>query len=116
MTSAGPLIASRVLVTGLVSGSEFERFVDGLASELGLSGRVGEGLRGLEIHVEGGERRCSAFLGRLRREAPEEVLITGIQVARCAPVGMREFVSDAPAPAAGVRPALRPDLAVSPTA
>lgn len=112
MTAAGPLIASRVLVTGLVSGSGFERFVDGLASELGLSGRVGEGVGGLEIHVEGGERRCSAFLGRLRREAPEEVRITGIQVARCAPVGMREFVSDAPSPAAGARLALRPDLAI----
>ena len=110
MTATGPLIASRVLVTGSVPG--FERFVDGLASELGLSGRVGEGVRGLEIHVEGGERRCSAFLGRLRREAPEEVRITGIQVARCAPVGLRKFVSDAPSPPAGARLALRPDLAI----
>lgn len=111
MTPTGPLIASRVLVMGSVAGSGFERFVDGLASELGLSGRVGRGLRGVEIHVEGGELRCSAFLGRLRREAPREVRITGIQVARCAPVGMREFKSGSPATGFGARPALRPDTA-----
>lgn len=112
MTPPGPLIASRVLVMGSVAGSGFERFVDGLASELGLSGRVGQGLRGVEILVEGGELRCSAFLGRLRREAPQEARITGIQVARCAPVGMREFTSVSLAADAGARPALHPDTAV----
>ncbi|MEE2938964.1 MAG: Sua5/YciO/YrdC/YwlC family protein [Planctomycetota bacterium] len=99
-------------MTGPVAGSGFERFVDGLASELGLSGRVGQGQRGVEIHVEGGEHRCSAFLGRLRRDAPEEARITGIQVTRCAPVGMREFTSAPPATEAGARLALQPDLAI----
>ena len=66
MTPTGPLIASRVLVMGSVAGSGFERFVDGLASELGLSGRVGQGLRGVEIHVEGG----APLLGVPRPAAP----------------------------------------------
>ncbi|MEC8513155.1 MAG: Sua5/YciO/YrdC/YwlC family protein [Planctomycetota bacterium] len=112
MTPTGPLVASRVLVTGSIAGSGFESFVDGLASELGLSGRVGQGLRGVEIHVEGGELRCSAFLGRLRREAPQEARITGIQVTRCAPIGMQEFKSGSVATEVGAPLALQPDAAV----
>lgn len=59
-----------VRVTGVVQGVGFRPFVHRLATELALVGHVGNDAAGVFAEVEGPEEAVSAWLDRLRSEAP----------------------------------------------
>ncbi len=78
---AGVVARQRVQVTGVVQGVGFRPFVVRLATELELCGFVGNGAAGVFIEVQGPAGQLSAFVGRLRDEAPPLAAIEQIEVA-----------------------------------
>lgn len=67
-----------VRVTGVVQGVGFRPFVYGLATDLGLSGHVGNDVGGVFIEVQG--EAVPEFLRRLVEDAPPMSDIVGIDV------------------------------------
>jgi len=57
-------------VAGLVQGVGFRPYVHRLATELGLTGHVGNDTRGVFIEIEGREEATKEFVRRLVTEAP----------------------------------------------
>jgi hydrogenase maturation protein HypF len=87
MTAAlAPLTRRRVLVRGTVQGVGFRPFVHRIATELGLSGFVGNDPTGVFVEVQGGTVAVDRFLGRLVAEAPALADIEGVDVSDVAEV------------------------------
>ena len=63
-------IACRVIVRGVVQGVGFRPFVHATATELGLSGSVGNSALGVVIDVEGDGETIDAFVARVRNHPP----------------------------------------------
>ncbi len=78
-----------VRVTGVVQGVGFRPFVYGLATDLGLSGHVGNDVQGVFIEVQG--ERVEEFLRRLVEELPPLAAVTGVQVTDLPLVAEQEF-------------------------
>ncbi|MEU0564439.1 carbamoyltransferase HypF [Nonomuraea sp. NPDC005983] len=91
-----------VRVEGVVQGVGFRPFVYGLATRLGLAGRVGNDLNGVFVELEGGRRAIGAFLQALERDAPPLAAIDRITVTRTRPDGGDGF-QIAPSDATGPR-------------
>ncbi len=71
-----------ILVKGIVQGVGFRPFVYNLARGLHLAGQVANTGRGVEIHIQGNQRKLCAFLDRLRNKPPAASRIDSIQVRR----------------------------------
>jgi hydrogenase maturation protein HypF len=80
-----------VRVEGVVQGVGFRPFVYGLATRLGLAGRVGNDAGGVFVEVEGTPAGIDAFLAALEREAPPLAAIERVTVRPGEPDGAGEF-------------------------
>lgn len=86
-------IRQRVMVTGVVQGVGFRPFVHRIATELGLTGFVGNDSGAVFIEVQGQPARIQEFCHRLRAQAPALARITNVTVTEVAadPVGAPGF-------------------------
>jgi hydrogenase maturation protein HypF len=69
----------RIRVVGVVQGVGFRPFVHRLATELGLSGHVGNDTEGVFVEVEGAEVSLHQFEARLVADAPPLARIFGVE-------------------------------------
>jgi hydrogenase maturation protein HypF len=74
-------IRRRLTVTGVVQGVGFRPFVHRIATELGLTGFVGNDSGAVFIEVQGDRARLDEFGCRLRVQAPPLARITDVAVA-----------------------------------
>jgi hydrogenase maturation protein HypF len=77
-------VRQRFTVTGVVQGVGFRPFVHRIATELGLSGFVGNASGAVFVEVQGEPARVAEFGRRLRAEAPPLARISGITVSELA--------------------------------
>jgi len=63
-------VRHRIRVAGVVQGVGFRPFVHRLATQLGLSGHVGNDTEGVVVEVEGGASSVAVFEARLVADAP----------------------------------------------
>lgn len=107
-------VRQRVTVTGVVQGVGFRPFVHRVATELGLSGFVGNDSGAVFLEVQGRRARVAEFRRRLRAEAPPLARITEVRIAEldadptCAP----EFRIVTSQLATGTTTPIPPDIAV----
>jgi len=69
-TVGGERVRHRIRVAGVVQGVGFRPFVHRLATQLGLSGHVGNDTEGVVVEVEGGASSVAKFETRLVTDAP----------------------------------------------
>lgn len=120
MTAAPVVVKSdevrrRLTVTGVVQGVGFRPFVHRVASELGLSGFVGNDSGAVFVEVQGDRARVDEFARRLRAEAPPLARIGAVavtEVALDANRGGRLFRIVASQRATGGTTPIPPDVAV----
>lgn len=104
----------RITVTGVVQGVGFRPFVHRLATELGLSGFVGNDSGAVFLEVQGGPARLAEFCRRLCAEAPPLARIAEVRASEldadpeCGP----EFRIATSQLATGVTTPIPPDIAV----
>ncbi|MDQ3760925.1 MAG: carbamoyltransferase HypF [Actinomycetota bacterium] len=84
-------IRVEVRVEGVVQGVGFRPYVHGLASRLGLSGRVGNDTAGVFMEVEGAEQAVSEFLAALPAQAPPLAVIEQVRTSPLVPTGESGF-------------------------
>src|ERR1700759_3373516 len=75
------LVRQRFTVAGVVQGVGFRPFVHRLATDLGLTGFVGNDSRAVFIEVQGSLARIDEFARRLRAEAPPLAQINTVSIA-----------------------------------
>lgn len=104
----------RFTVTGVVQGVGFRPFVHRTATDLGLSGFVGNDSSAVFVEVQGPTAKVDAFARRLRAEAPPLAIISTVSVvqldtdADCS-AGFRIVASRT---ISGAATAIPPDIAV----
>jgi hydrogenase maturation protein HypF len=74
------MLRQRIRVSGLVQGVGFRPFVYRLATEVGLAGSVMNTASGVVIEAEGASDNLTAFLSRLRTDAPPLSQILNVAV------------------------------------
>jgi hydrogenase maturation protein HypF len=108
--SPGALARIRAEVRGLVQGVGFRPFIYRLATDLGLTGWVGNSGQGAVVEVEGSPESLAAFFDRLDLEKPDVCVIREIRQQVLAARGSTLFEvcdSDALGPkTAGILPDL----------
>ncbi|KUL35039.1 hydrogenase maturation protein HypF [Streptomyces sp. NRRL F-4489] len=92
----------RFTVRGIVQGVGFRPFVHGLATELGLTGHVGNTAEGVVAEVEGPPGALRRFAVRLRAEAPPLAVVEAVDGQDLAATGGTGFTI---APSSGQGPA-----------
>ncbi|HNQ89949.1 MAG TPA: carbamoyltransferase HypF [Verrucomicrobiota bacterium] len=103
---------ARLTVRGAVQGVGFRPFVFRLATELALTGWVGNTAAGVVIEVEGPAARVEAFTLRIEPERPPRSFIQSLEITRLDPLHYSEFEIRA-SDADGEKTALvLPDIAV----
>jgi hydrogenase maturation protein HypF len=78
---SGQAVRHRIRVAGVVQGVGFRPFVHRLASELCLSGHVGNDSDGVFVEVEGSPLDVARFQTRLVREAPPLARVFGVETS-----------------------------------
>ncbi|MFI6741719.1 carbamoyltransferase HypF [Nonomuraea sp. NPDC050451] len=101
----------RVRVEGVVQGVGFRPFVHGLATRLGLAGRVGNDAHGVFVELEGGRGQIAEFLVRLERDAPPLAAIERVTVASRTVRADGRFEIVASDPSGASRTLVSPDIA-----
>ncbi|HZC92902.1 MAG TPA: acylphosphatase, partial [Mycobacterium sp.] len=107
-------VRQRFTVTGVVQGVGFRPFVHRLATELGLTGFVGNDSGAVFLEVQGPTARIDEFGRRLRAEAPPLSAISAVHVvdvdadAQCD----SDFRIVESRPVAGATTPIPPDIAV----
>lgn len=107
-------VRQRFTVTGVVQGVGFRPFVHRVASELGLSGFVGNDSGAVFVEVQGERARLAEFGRRLRADAPPLARISDVTVSELA-VDLtcgREFRIVASRSIPGETTPIPPDIAV----
>src|SRR5512141_3374766 len=104
MTTAPPVVARLLRVTGVVQGVGFRPFVHRLAARHALGGWVRNVAGTVEIHVEGDADQLDAFQRELLSEAPRVSQIDTVDRSPASPIGAYEFVILASTDADGNRP------------
>ncbi len=107
-------VRQRLTVTGVVQGVGFRPFVHRIATELGLTGFVGNDSGAVFLEVQGTGARIDEFRRRLRAEVPPLAAISAIEVIdvdadTLCDSGFRIVESQ---PAAGATTPIPPDIAV----
>ncbi|MDV6275899.1 carbamoyltransferase HypF [Rhodococcus erythropolis] len=85
------MIACRVIVRGVVQGVGFRPFVHATATELGLSGSVGNSALGVVIDIEGDGEAIDAFVARVRNRPPPLARVESVEREDSRPVGRHGF-------------------------
>jgi hydrogenase maturation protein HypF len=80
-----------IRVEGIVQGVGFRPFVYGLATRLGLAGRVGNDVAGVFVEVEGPDAAVADFIVALREQAPPLADVERVTVADAVPTGVDSF-------------------------
>ncbi len=113
MSVATPEVAVRIRlrVAGLVQGVGFRPYVHRLATELELTGHVGNDTRGVFIEVEGPKEAAEEFTSRLVAEAPGPARIDDVLVRPMAPSGGTGFAIVESQGQGAVRTFVSPDIA-----
>jgi len=111
MTSAPPITARFLRVTGVVQGVGFRPFVYRLATRHSLSGWVRNVAGTVEIHIEGDVEDLEVFQEELRTEAPPVARIDALEIASAPAGGVCDFRIVESADADGIRP-VTPDIAI----
>ncbi|MGI8761491.1 MAG: carbamoyltransferase HypF [Jatrophihabitantaceae bacterium] len=101
----------RFTISGVVQGVGFRPFVHRLASELGLSGFVGNDALAVFAEVQGDAGQLGEFERRLPEEAPPMALITSVKTEDVPMVPESGFVIVASGGGAGARTLVSPDVA-----
>lgn len=83
--------AYRIAVRGHVQGVGFRPFVQRLADECGLAGRVGNDQYGVLIEIEGDPASADIFLARLDEQAPPAACIEQITIEPMPVRGFSQF-------------------------
>ena len=81
----GRPVRTRITVTGVVQGVGFRPFVHRLATELGVTGFVGNDAAAVFIEAQGTPRAVSEFTRRLSAEPPPLALINAISAKPVTP-------------------------------
>jgi hydrogenase maturation protein HypF len=107
-------VRRRFTVTGVVQGVGFRPFVHRIATELGLTGFVGNDSGAVFLEVQGAGARIDEFLRRLRADAPPLAAISAVHVVEIdadtlCDSGFRIVESQ---PVAGATTPIPPDIAV----
>jgi hydrogenase maturation protein HypF len=108
---AGRPVRTRITVTGLVQGVGFRPFVHRLATELGVTGFVGNDAAAVFIEAQGSPRAVSEFTRRLSAEPPPLALINAINAQPVTPRTEDGFLIVASSTAGGQRTLVPPDVA-----
>src|ERR1035437_9843451 len=98
--------------SGIVQGVGFRPYVFRLATELDLSGTIGNSSAGVAIEIQGPSEPVENFLLRLPREAPTLARITGVVVRELPCNADREFQILASHAGEPVRTLISPDVAI----
>jgi hydrogenase maturation protein HypF len=104
-------VRTRITVTGVVQGVGFRPFAHRLATELGVTGFVGNDASAVFIEAQGAPRAVAEFTRRLSAEPPPLALISAISAE---PVASRDedgFAIVASSSAGGQRAFIPPDVA-----
>ncbi len=115
MTTAidpGAVVRSRLRVVGVVQGVGFRPFVHRLATELGLSGCVGNDTEGVFVEVEGPAAHVEDLVHRLRRDAPPLATVMAVECTTVAARHDRGFHIVESRTEGPVRTFVAPDVAV----
>ncbi|MFC5994640.1 carbamoyltransferase HypF [Pseudonocardia hispaniensis] len=102
----------RLTVTGVVQGVGFRPFVYRLATDLGLTGLVGNAAGAVFIEVQGPEPALEEFAHRLLDQAPPLASVASVQTEPIPPMGDAGFRIVASRESEGTRTAIPPDVAV----
>lgn len=105
-------VRQRVTVTGVVQGVGFRPFVHRLATELGLSGFVGNDSGAVFLEVQGDPGRVQDFVCRLRTEAPPLARVNSVAVTDVPAVDRCDFRIVESQKVAGAATPIPPDVAV----
>ncbi|MFY9765533.1 MAG: carbamoyltransferase HypF [Mycobacterium sp.] len=107
-------VRQRFTVTGVVQGVGFRPFVNRIASELGLTGFVGNDSGAVFLEVQGPTPRIDEFHRRLRAEAPPLAAISAIHVVEVSADSMCDstFRIVKSQTVAGATTPIPPDIAV----
>lgn len=110
--AGGEPVRCRVRVTGTVQGVGFRPFVFALATDLGLTGFVGNDAAGVFAEVQGTGDAVAAFLRRLHDDAPPLAVVDGISPEEVEPVTGEEGFAIAASGAGAGMTSIPPDTAV----
>ncbi|RUP28011.1 MAG: carbamoyltransferase HypF [Mycolicibacterium sp.] len=104
----------RFTVTGVVQGVGFRPFVHRIATELGLTGLVGNDSAAVFIEVQGPDGAVEEFSRRLRAQAPPLARISSLSATRIDTVGgdLADFHIVASRIVEGAATPIPPDIAV----
>jgi hydrogenase maturation protein HypF len=105
-------VRREIRVSGIVQGVGFRPYVFRLATELDLSGTIGNSSAGVAIEIQGPSEPVENFLLRLPREAPTLARITGVVVRELPCNADREFQILASHAGEPVRTLISPDVAI----
>jgi hydrogenase maturation protein HypF len=84
-------VRRHVRVEGIVQGVGFRPFVHGLATRLGVTGRVGNDVHGVFLEIEGTRTQVEAFLTGLVEQAPPLAEIEQVTHTPATPTGVDDF-------------------------
>ena len=104
-------VRTRIVVTGVVQGVGFRPFVHRLATELGLTGFVGNDAAAVFIEAQGQPGAVAELTRRLSAERPPLALISEVSGTPMAPRDEDGFRIVASASAGGPRTLVPPDVA-----
>ena len=88
---AGPVIAKRLEISGVVQGVGFRPFLFSLAEKYGLKGEVSNTSAGVSLVLEGAEQDIDLFSADLVEKTPLLASVTGIETFRAAPQNFSSF-------------------------
>ena len=91
-------------MSGVVQGVGFRPFVHRLATELELTGLVGNDSAGVFIEIEGAGPALDQFIRRLVQEAPPLARIDSVETIDVVPKGDTDFAIVASTDLDGLRP------------
>ncbi len=100
-----------IVVTGLVQGVGMRPFLARLASELGLAGQCSNTSSSVHVAVEGDPEVVSAFVRRIRTDAPPLAVVEAVRADRAPPTGATGFTIVESTADAGRRTLVAPDTA-----
>jgi len=106
------VVRQRFTVSGVVQGVGFRPFVHRIATELGLTGFVGNDSGAVFLEVQGSAARIDEFGRRLRTEAPPLAAISAVQVVDVATLCDSDFHIVESQSIAGSSTPIPPDIAV----
>jgi len=88
---AGPVIAKRLEISGVVQGVGFRPFLFSLAEKYGLKGEVSNTSGGVSLVLEGAEQDIDLFSVDLIEKTPLLASVTGIETFRAEPQHFSSF-------------------------